>query len=524
MQWLARVFPGRGYTFAYDWRKSPEEALGALDRFIDQLREKHGGEKVSIVTHSNGGLLTRWYIDDPQRAQKVAAVADYGTPFWGTPKPWWTVAFGVELPTLLEPGPDPLVPNAVLKLFARNLAGLYYLFPSEAWYSNAGALHSRWLHIGTIPQTRAQFLKYLKDWGGNTTLMQKAWDGHREHIAGFKTNGVDFRVLVGTGLPTVATAQHLLPPPAPSAFMWEEGRFAFTNGDGTVAMFSQRQAGPNGVVMGEQVPTYYFCGIGHMGEPENPLLQQRVQEFLARGGAGSGVDIPYDVKGAPATEEGQLSDQPCRLTANKFELIRAAGEPKSDIPLSVALALETEGIIPKRIGGTATAKLTLAEAERRGFVQVTNVGRRMLITTLVPNKMTLTVKGRKFALRTAALTDEGTKGEVTYGPLSGSVTVAGAAGSKIQAKQGKRTLKPAKRDRKPPKVSVKVTRRGKTATLTFKASDPSGIGAFYVTNAGQPVAVKKGVARVPVKSLSKVRFSAVDLFGNATKSLKPPKR
>ena len=59
---------------------------------------------------------------------RVARVLTAGTPYWGSPKSFFPLAFGVESPgcsTL-----DLIINNDRLKSFAKNLSGLYNLYPS----------------------------------------------------------------------------------------------------------------------------------------------------------------------------------------------------------------------------------------------------------------------------------------------------------------------------------------------------------------------------------------------------------
>ena len=64
LDFLGQAAPGSVYPLAWDWRKSPQQSLAALDALIDQARADHPGQKVAILAHSMGGLLTRWYLDD----------------------------------------------------------------------------------------------------------------------------------------------------------------------------------------------------------------------------------------------------------------------------------------------------------------------------------------------------------------------------------------------------------------------------------------------------------------------------
>ncbi len=54
----------RYYTFIYDWRRDNVIAVKQLHAFLDQIRQdyKDPNLRVDIIAHSNGGLLTNYYL------------------------------------------------------------------------------------------------------------------------------------------------------------------------------------------------------------------------------------------------------------------------------------------------------------------------------------------------------------------------------------------------------------------------------------------------------------------------------
>ncbi|MGH8109866.1 MAG: esterase/lipase family protein [Arenimonas sp.] len=54
----------RYYTFIYDWRRDNIIAVKQLHAFIDQIRQDYNDPnlRVDIIAHSNGGLLTNYYL------------------------------------------------------------------------------------------------------------------------------------------------------------------------------------------------------------------------------------------------------------------------------------------------------------------------------------------------------------------------------------------------------------------------------------------------------------------------------
>ena len=54
----------RYYTFIFDWRRDNVAAVQHLNEFIDQIRKDYQDPnlRVDIIAHSNGGLLTNYYL------------------------------------------------------------------------------------------------------------------------------------------------------------------------------------------------------------------------------------------------------------------------------------------------------------------------------------------------------------------------------------------------------------------------------------------------------------------------------
>ena len=94
----------RGYTEGkdffvcpYDWRKDNRgNATGTLNNTLDKcinqaLTQNPNATQVNILAHSMGGVIARYYISDPIRAQKIKRLITLGTPYLGAPK----IALGI---------------------------------------------------------------------------------------------------------------------------------------------------------------------------------------------------------------------------------------------------------------------------------------------------------------------------------------------------------------------------------------------------------------------------------------------
>ncbi|MEU8261376.1 alpha/beta fold hydrolase [Micromonospora sp. NPDC048999] len=60
------------------------DSARALSSYVDQVRASTGAAKVDLVTHSEGGLVSRWYVKFLGGGDKVGRYISLGTPQYGT--------------------------------------------------------------------------------------------------------------------------------------------------------------------------------------------------------------------------------------------------------------------------------------------------------------------------------------------------------------------------------------------------------------------------------------------------------
>ncbi|MFG1674966.1 lipase family alpha/beta hydrolase [Micromonospora sp. NPDC049282] len=60
------------------------ESARALSSYLDQVRAATGASRVDLVTHSEGGLVSRWYVKFLGGADKVDQYVSLGSPQYGT--------------------------------------------------------------------------------------------------------------------------------------------------------------------------------------------------------------------------------------------------------------------------------------------------------------------------------------------------------------------------------------------------------------------------------------------------------
>ena len=89
---LCERFPDREiYVFSYDWRRSNDESAQKLRDFVDALDT----DKVDIVAHSMGGLVSSRYYAAYGRDKKIDKIITCGTPYEGAPHMFEAVELGM---------------------------------------------------------------------------------------------------------------------------------------------------------------------------------------------------------------------------------------------------------------------------------------------------------------------------------------------------------------------------------------------------------------------------------------------
>ena len=74
------------YTFPYDWRQDNRLSARQLGEAILKWRERHDGAKAWLIGHSNGGIVSRWYVEREGGKEHVERMFLMGSPWDGAPK------------------------------------------------------------------------------------------------------------------------------------------------------------------------------------------------------------------------------------------------------------------------------------------------------------------------------------------------------------------------------------------------------------------------------------------------------
>lgn len=84
------------YTFAYDWRQDNRISARQLKDQIDVWRALHPGEQVWLIGHSNGGILSRWYIEKEGGKDIVSRLFLLASPWDGSPSAVYMLFHGLD--------------------------------------------------------------------------------------------------------------------------------------------------------------------------------------------------------------------------------------------------------------------------------------------------------------------------------------------------------------------------------------------------------------------------------------------
>ncbi len=119
------------YYFGYDWRKDLDVSDPLLDQKIDEVLAATRKDKVVLVGHSMGGVLSRNYVLN-HGTGKVDQIITFGTPYLGSVHPAKYLEMGDSMGMMKEIGPIKLeLDAAVVKEMARNFGGLYEMLPGR---------------------------------------------------------------------------------------------------------------------------------------------------------------------------------------------------------------------------------------------------------------------------------------------------------------------------------------------------------------------------------------------------------
>lgn len=212
------------FFFPYDWRLDLDETKDLLNQKIEEIKTQTGKDKIDIIAHSMGGLLTENYLNSYGK-DSVDKLIFVGTPHLGAPKAGKILLEGdrFSIPWLEEDR---------IKEIAENSPALHELLPNQTYFNEfQGYLRDYKLfgsnYLMNYEETKDLF---LNEKNKNPVMFQKAEDFYNQELSSFDFSGIKTYNLVGCKTPTQAAYSF--------GISGGIGQTGYTSGDGTVPMVS----------------------------------------------------------------------------------------------------------------------------------------------------------------------------------------------------------------------------------------------------------------------------------------------
>lgn len=229
------------YYFGYDWRLDNRETAKKLKKFIDDLPS----EKVHIVAHSMGGLITAEYLKKTGTS-KIGTFIAVGTPFLGMPG----ALKELETGTFLGDGLVGQLSKNYFKKLLRNLSTWYQLLPGSEYFELG---KSGFIDI-QIKNGKNVSVTTLDNFGDTIAFMQQRPVLNQELLkTGLKfkeeltladtLQKVDTWILAGIGKATIQKVRYEYDTKISNQTLRKVTYETTTEGDGTVSVLSATLGG-----------------------------------------------------------------------------------------------------------------------------------------------------------------------------------------------------------------------------------------------------------------------------------------
>jgi pimeloyl-ACP methyl ester carboxylesterase len=228
-------------AFAYDWRYAVDDVVRFGTRYeyeirnvvtaIERLAEDSYSGKVTVIGHSNGGLVAKVLISELERLGKadlVDKVVFIASPHLGTPKAIATLLHGYDQQKLGGVVIDDSTAREVMK----NMPGVYGLLPSQRYLeitsepiitiSEGVSTQDMYDAFGGEIEGVTEYQNFLNGLEGrvddfddisnpyraNPQLLSRALSLHQSLDYWGAPEGIEVFNLVGVGLPTVSKIEY----------------------------------------------------------------------------------------------------------------------------------------------------------------------------------------------------------------------------------------------------------------------------------------------------------------------------
>jgi pimeloyl-ACP methyl ester carboxylesterase len=283
------------FVFPYDWRRGNEYTAGLLKNKIEEVLSQTGMEKVDVLAHSMGGLVTKKYIQQ-YGENNINKVVFFGTPHFGAPKSFKALMYGDDMGMKIFHLFG--LSNHRMKIISQNMPAVYELLPSQKYFEKHGSYvkdYRKYLGGSVVPlpgirlfnNVKEKFLNlvepvnlsfdsiknFMLNDGRNPLMFPFAENLHRD-IDNLVINSPVYN-FVGCGSGTVGgfNLKTNVKISTPVGVLLENDyELLYVNGDGTVPLVSA-----DGV---EGANVYFAKGYGHGTLPSSFEVKKNVLNIL----------------------------------------------------------------------------------------------------------------------------------------------------------------------------------------------------------------------------------------------------
>jgi len=347
------------FAWGYDWRMDNVAQLANLDRYVNSIRVKTNSKKVILVGHSMGGLISRAYA--VKHPGKVDTVISIGSPYAGSPKPFYGLLMGYTFG-------NPLAKRSVMKNLLQNAPSAYQLLPQYDFVIDTQTSQE-------IPNREVYDKIRYKDTstGSNSrSLNKKLLDRAKPFysIVGTAFNpvalptDVKHYAIIGVGVQTLEG--FVLRPVTPKDKYYLEYAGSkvvldpfFGNGDGTVPLKSANIKDTTQTYFIQHEGGFYASGL-HGSLTNNKVVQAILESIIKK--------VPFRLSGSsdPTRLIDEESDVDFTLRSDAHLSIRDADTGRM-------LGYNDEGVIEETLPGTFLAM------EASEHASVSGIGRPVTV-------------------------------------------------------------------------------------------------------------------------------------------------
>lgn len=331
------------FGLPYNFIRDNTDASELLKRRIDHAMQKTGSSKVMLISHSNGGLIVKEAVLDPNYTNKVSKWVTLGTPWLGAPASLkaWIDGYDLDIPVLSD---------EVGRNLAMHSPSAYGLLPSRAYHDIYGNVLSYYKRKNFFEKelvkvddydkmvnlltnvNKGQLSPYLNF---REDLFERAQSKHNTMYDLAQTS-IPLYIIAGYGMNTVGNYTYVQAISDVSE-MADNGSIVIPNyvsGDGTVPEHSGRGTATHRVGT-NNTKIYGVTGVEHMPLVKDPRNREQVKQILIYGNEAptSGIRLESHYLDGKHTNYLTNPSAPQLVTATVFSIPLTGQESRVTLTL-----------------------------------------------------------------------------------------------------------------------------------------------------------------------------------------------